>query len=374
MTGNPFGWGTNLLATLTRPSSLTDPRVLGATDDFMQDCSSPTAQDGTQFSAEQANEVVANLRALLRANGFKADGVTKIIAEDHSDGMLAAALMQYVQRGRANFCVDSGAADALAFTPNPLPAEIIDGMTFRAKTAHANATTAPTLTIATSGGAFGPYPIKKRNGASPAIGDLVAGVEVSYRFDAATTAFVASGVMASDLALATWTKFYDHTFDGTATSDVVTIPSGAKALHGWVFSPGTSGSGSNCIGARVSFDGSTFLSTSGAYSYGILGTVSAGIASVNNMPLGIGFDNSTAGEAINEFRMFLGGASQVAASITEYRGFDQAGPGYDFGKMDARCGTNGLVRALQIIGDTWYGVATGGAILAGTRVIIEALS
>ena len=178
MTGNPFGWGTNLLATLARPSSGADPRILGSVDDWMQDCSSPAAQDGTQFSAEQANEMVANVRALLRANGFRADGVTPVVTEDHSDGMLAAALLNALQRRRPNYCVDTGAADAIVANPAPTPAELVDGMEFLVKVANPNATTAPTANI----GGTGAKTIKRVDGSAVAAGD-VAAVFTTLRYD-----------------------------------------------------------------------------------------------------------------------------------------------------------------------------------------------
>jgi hypothetical protein len=190
--GDPFGFGTNLLGQTVRPSS--DPRVLTTSDTFAVDCSSPAAEDGTDISAEWANEIVANLRALLRANGKKIDGVTPIVTEDHSDGMLSAALLNALQRGRPNYCVDSGAADAIVANPPVAPAELVDGMEFAVKAAHANATTAPTANI----GGTGALPLKLSNGAAPAVGDISA-VVTRIRYDAGTNAWRLAGLAPSQI-------------------------------------------------------------------------------------------------------------------------------------------------------------------------------
>lgn len=128
---DPFGFGTNLLGVTSRPSG--EPRVFTSSDTFAVDCSSAAADDGTDISAEWANELVGNLRSFLRANGNKLDGVTKIISEDHSDAMILNAALHLIQRGRTNYAVDTGTQNALAVTLNPAPAELLDGMRITVK-------------------------------------------------------------------------------------------------------------------------------------------------------------------------------------------------------------------------------------------------
>lgn len=135
---DPFGYGTNLLGVTTRPSG--DPRVLTAQDTFSVDCSSSTANDGTQASAEQSNEVTANLRALLRVNGNLATGLP-VVPENNQDGALASAAISLVQRGAVVSATDTGSANAMAVTISPAPPEFVNGMVIRVrKGAAANGT------------------------------------------------------------------------------------------------------------------------------------------------------------------------------------------------------------------------------------------
>lgn len=135
--GDPFGYGLNLLGQNARPA--TDNRTFNGQDTFAVDCSSPTAEDGTEFSAEQANEFIANLRALLRVNGNTLVDPTPIVTEDGSDGMLALALQHAVQRSVVGLGIDQGTVtNALVVTLTPVPAELIDGMKIAVKPAFTN--------------------------------------------------------------------------------------------------------------------------------------------------------------------------------------------------------------------------------------------
>jgi hypothetical protein len=115
-------------STTSRPS---DTRTPGGSDTFFRDCSSPTTQDGTAIQAAWLNQVTVFLRALARGNGLKLDNVTKVLAEDNTnDALLLQAVQYLIQRGSANYAVDTGTANAVAFTANPAPPEIINGMQF----------------------------------------------------------------------------------------------------------------------------------------------------------------------------------------------------------------------------------------------------
>ena len=182
---DPFGFATNLLGVTTRPSPSTDPRAFTPDDTWGVDCTSAVAEDGTQITAEQMNEVVGNLRALVRGNGAKIDGITKIVGEDHTDAMLLKAVQHMIQRGRFNFAVDTGAADAIVATPALVPAELIDGMEFVVRIAADNATTTPTANI----GGLGAKAIKKADGSALVVGALKGGTEARLRYHAASDAW-----------------------------------------------------------------------------------------------------------------------------------------------------------------------------------------
>lgn len=227
MAGNPFGWGTNLLATLSRPPSVSDPRVLGSVDDWAQDCSSPSAQDGTEMSAEQANEVVGNLRAVLRVNGYRIDGVTPVVAEDHSDVMLAKSLQNLVQRARTNFAIDTGAADAIVANPAFLPTELLDGMEFTIKVGHANATTSPTANI----GATGAKPIKRPDGSAPVANDILA-TYVRLRYDQTNDVWRLTSLAASAVSFPPGATPI-HLVGGQYVIDRATLPTTSDGVTSW---------------------------------------------------------------------------------------------------------------------------------------------
>jgi hypothetical protein len=123
---DPFGFGTNLLGSTTRPSS--DPRTFTSSDTFAVDCSTPTSEDGTEICAEWADEIVGNLRAVLRQNGQLLNASGPVVAEDHSDGMLAKALQLAMQRCQSISAQDVGSANLLSVTLVPAPPEFINGM------------------------------------------------------------------------------------------------------------------------------------------------------------------------------------------------------------------------------------------------------
>jgi hypothetical protein len=133
---DPFGFGTNLLGVTTRPVS--EPRVFTSSDTWAVDCTSAATEDGTDISAEWANELTGNARALARANGTKLDGITKIVAEDHADNMILNAVLHLLQRGRPNYAADTGTQNALAVTLNPAPAELLSGMRITVLPAYDN--------------------------------------------------------------------------------------------------------------------------------------------------------------------------------------------------------------------------------------------
>jgi hypothetical protein len=208
-----FRYGTNLLASLTRPA--TDTRAAAAADDFAVDCSSPTAQDGTENSAEWANEVTVNLRGLVRANGSTVAGAP-VVAETGGDTQLLLGVQNYVQRGRATYCVDSGAADAYVITPTPTPPEILDGMEFLIEFSAANATIAPTLTCP---GLTGAKTIKNSAGGALAAADIIANA-ARVRWNAGSGFWRVAGLVASQLPSGAALRYKNLLINNSSTSVV----------------------------------------------------------------------------------------------------------------------------------------------------------
>lgn len=288
MAGNPFGFGTNLLATLTRPTA--DPRVLGTADDWAQDCTNPAAQDGTMDSSAWANEITANLRALVRMNGLTGSGA-KIVDDDNSDSMLVSALRHYVQRGRANYAVDTGAADTYVITPTPVPPELVDGMCFDVRIGNTNTTTAPTLTIGTS-----TFQIKNLAGNNVAKGQIPGGQVVRFRYHASTnTVRVWSGVLVAPATVLTL-------FDAVGAATWTPQATSRMAFYAMWGGGGSGGNGQN--------GGSASGGCGGEFRFGLLRahidyTPGVGVA----LTVGAGAASNPA----NGGDGFAGGSSSIAA-------------------------------------------------------------
>jgi hypothetical protein len=102
-------------AVTERPDDTTEQP---AGDFWFAPCSSPTAQDGTQLTANTMNRWVANIRALWRGAGALISG-SPVNPDTYSDSGLLAAVQQLIQRGQTNYAVDTGAANALVVNPTP---------------------------------------------------------------------------------------------------------------------------------------------------------------------------------------------------------------------------------------------------------------
>ncbi len=165
MSNDAFGFGNTPNAVTTRPA---DSRTFTSADTFGKDCSSSTAQDGTPITAEQFDEIIANLRALLRGNGNLGSG-SPVVVENHADAMLLNGVQYLVQRGQLDFALDTGSADALVLSPTPPWLEYKQGMKVRvAKAASPNATQAPSANVS----ALGARTILRSDGSSIQPGDL----------------------------------------------------------------------------------------------------------------------------------------------------------------------------------------------------------
>jgi hypothetical protein len=187
---DPFGFGTNLLGVTARPGG--DPRTFTSSDTFAVDCTTPTSEDGTDISAEWANEIVANLRALLRGNGNLAGGSTTVVSEDHSDGMLLAGVLNLIQRGKMKVGLDTGSTNNILVAFTPAPQELVDGMEVAVKIAATNNGAANLTTAGLT------HPVVLANGAALAGGELRAGFWSVFRYNASlnTPAWQISAVVA----------------------------------------------------------------------------------------------------------------------------------------------------------------------------------
>lgn len=104
----------SLNAVTSRPAR-TNTR--GAVNTWFQDCSTPTSTDGTTFSSDWFNDMLAQLRTAMVDAG---------IALDNADDMLWRAIQSYSIR----YAVDTGAVNALVITNSPAVQSYRAGMAF----------------------------------------------------------------------------------------------------------------------------------------------------------------------------------------------------------------------------------------------------
>ncbi len=173
-------------------------RAFGTVDTWFKDCSTPVSQDGTAFQADFFNGVIGQLRAAVRGNGKKIDGVTPIVVEDNTnDAMLLGAILQLIQRGQATYAPDTGTADALVVAPTPAVVEYKPGLrlvVLKNPLVNANATTTPKLDAG-----LGAATIVKSDGSALGIGDLKKGGVFEVEFDGAGNARLLSLTAPSDV-------------------------------------------------------------------------------------------------------------------------------------------------------------------------------
>lgn len=158
----------------------TETRSFSANDSWFRDCSSATADDGTDIQAAWLNGLAAALRAVARVNGGTvADPTVKIIPENGiDDNLLVKAIQHVIQRGQTNFAVDTGTVNSLVVTLSPALVEYKAGMTVRVKIG--NTCTGPS--VMTING-LGNKPIVHPDGSATAQNDLLAGEVADFNFD-----------------------------------------------------------------------------------------------------------------------------------------------------------------------------------------------
>lgn len=123
-------------AVTTRP---TDERTYGALDSWFADCTSATAEDGTDIRASWYNGITAALRSLWRSNGKLADNVTPVVAElGSADDALVRAVQYLIQRGQPLFGSDAGTTNHLVVSLSPPVLEYKAGLKLLVSTSLAN--------------------------------------------------------------------------------------------------------------------------------------------------------------------------------------------------------------------------------------------
>lgn len=159
----------------TRP---TETRSFGAADTFFLDCSSPTADDGTEYQASFFNAILANLRSLVRGNGQTAASADIVTQDNTDDSLFLKAVNQLIQRGQPNYAVDTGAANALVIAPTPALAEWKAGVRMFIKAAANNSGPA-TVTS----GALPAINVVRRDGSALLDSDIIAASYQEYFCD-----------------------------------------------------------------------------------------------------------------------------------------------------------------------------------------------
>lgn len=168
-----FGPGSNATNVATaRPA---DTRVMGATDTWWKDCTSPANNDGTRMPAAVLNNLVANIRSIIRGAG---------IADDPAaDDLIRKAILAQIQMQDVNFAVAAGTANAVTASLTPAPAALTDGMPVRLRVGTVNT---GNVTLNLNG--LGAKSVK-----SPAGGEITPGAftgVVSLVYSSAASAFV----------------------------------------------------------------------------------------------------------------------------------------------------------------------------------------
>lgn len=211
-------------AAASRPAYTPDNGA-GDPDTWYQDCSSPTADDGTEWRAAAINILLAQLRGAVRKSGQAATNL--------DDLLLTAA----IRSQGSNYRTAGGTANAITVTLDPAPASLaaLEGTPLRVKIATTNTSGTVTLNV----NALGATAVKKPGGSNPAIGDLAAGMIATVVYTGTefmlTSVLAASGFIPGSRGSQSWSTAGTYTF---------TVPAGVYAIYCRVLGGG-GGGGSN---------------------------------------------------------------------------------------------------------------------------------
>ena len=154
----PGAFGADLPAA-TRPA-YTPTNGAGDPDSWYQDCSSPTAADGTEWRSAALNILLAQLRGVVRSG-------SSVSPTNLDDLLLAKAMVS----GHATYAVATGTANAWTVAPALAVPAYAAGRVLNIVAPATNTST--TVNMAVSG--LASRRIKKSDGTDPAVGDLVSG-------------------------------------------------------------------------------------------------------------------------------------------------------------------------------------------------------
>jgi hypothetical protein len=143
----------------SRPSLTPENGALDP-DDWLKDCSSVEARDGTELRAGLLNALLAQLRGVVRSGSS--------VSPTNLDDLLLAKAMA---SGHATYAVATGTANAWTVSPALAVPAYAAGRVLNIIAPATNTSTTVNANIST----LGNRRIKKRDGSDPAIGDLVSG-------------------------------------------------------------------------------------------------------------------------------------------------------------------------------------------------------
>lgn len=134
---------TDILGPANADNSVTvrpgETRTFASLDTWFQDCTSPTADDGTEIQASWLNGMLAAARSLWRSNGKMIDGATDVIPETGTDDSgLTKAVQQLIQRGQVAYAIDTGTKNSIVIALGPALKEYKQGVVVRVKMKFAN--------------------------------------------------------------------------------------------------------------------------------------------------------------------------------------------------------------------------------------------
>jgi len=143
----------------TRPSLIPENGA-GDPDDWLKDCTSVEARDGTELRASLLNALLAQLRGVVRNAGS--------VPDTNLDDLLLAKAMA---SGHATYAVATGTANAWTVAPALAVPAYAAGRVLNIIAPATNTSATVNLNVST----LGNRRIKKAGGADPAVGDLVSG-------------------------------------------------------------------------------------------------------------------------------------------------------------------------------------------------------
>jgi hypothetical protein len=165
-----FGPTIGAAGVTTRP---TDARSFGTADTFFNDCSSATADDGTEYQAAFFNAILANWRSLARGNGQTAAAADIVTQDNTDDSLILKAVQQLIQRGVPKAAQDTGTAGHVVAAFTPAVAEHKFGLRLSVQILNTNNTNGGATDFAPN--TLPALPIKRIGGDSLQPGDLRGG-------------------------------------------------------------------------------------------------------------------------------------------------------------------------------------------------------